>query len=146
MILEEHFDLLVKHIYNYKLVVTASIASKAIFEQKGLTPAMFMRPFFKASSRGCDLNLLDVEDYCQPKEKALFDRMRETLARSVVNPKNISREKYCTRNEVEDHINSQGYLWFLEASKLYMDSVSFEYEVTTIDQPMAVVHIISVDD
>ena len=117
-----------------------------MFEKKGLTPAMFLRPFFKPVPKSSDFTLIDVEDYCQPKENVLFERIRETLARSVVNPKNISREKYSTRNEVEDHINNQGFLWFLEASKLYMDSVSYEYEVTTIDQPMAVVHIISIDD
>ena len=107
---------------------------------------MFLRPFFKPVPKSSDFTLIDVEDYFQPKENVLFERIRETLARSVVNPKNISREKYSTRNEVEDHINNQGFLWFLEASKLYMDSVSYEYEVTTIDQPMAVVHIISIDD
>lgn len=107
---------------------------------------MFLRPFFKAGPRGGEFNLIDVEDYCQPKEKPLFDRMRETLSRSIVNPKHISRESYRTRSEVEDHINNQGFLWFLEAAKLYMDSMSFDYEVTTIDQPMAVVHVMSIDD
>lgn len=29
MILEEHFDLIVKYLYNYKVVVAASTASKA---------------------------------------------------------------------------------------------------------------------
>jgi hypothetical protein len=61
-----------------------------------------------------------------------------------VNSKHINRESYHTRGEVEDHINNQGFLWFLDAAKLYMDSTSFEYDVTTIDQPMAVIHVMSV--
>lgn len=76
----------------------------------------------------------------------MFDKIRDTLNRSLVNPKSIARDSYRTRNDVEDHLNNQEFLWFLEASKLYMDSVSYEYDTTTIDQPMAVVHIMSVDD
>jgi hypothetical protein len=145
MILEEHFDHQVKYLYNYKIVVAASPAAKNNIVTKGLAPAMFLRPFFKAGPRGGEFNLIDIEDYNQP-EKFLLERMRETLTRSVVNPKNISRESYSTRGEVEDHINNQGFLWFLETSKLYMDTTSFEYDVTTIDQPMAVIHVMSVED
>jgi hypothetical protein len=66
------------------------------------------------------------------------------LASCVVNTKIQGPPK--TRSEVEDHINNLGFMWFLEASKLYLETTSFDFDVTTIDQPTAIIHVMSVED
>jgi hypothetical protein len=71
MILEEHFDLIIKYLYNYKIVVTASPGANNNIVSKGLTPALFLRPFFKADTRSGEFNLIDVEDYNQPTDTKL---------------------------------------------------------------------------
>lgn len=144
MLIEEHFDQLIKYLYNFKVVVGASTVARHTLTSKGLSPAMFLRPFFKANGRTGDFNLIDVEDFCQPADRAYNDRTKEMLASCVVSSK--VQESFKTRSDVEDHINNQGFMWFLDASKLYLDSTSFDFEVTTIDQPIAVVHVMSVED
>jgi hypothetical protein len=60
MLIEEHFDQLIKYLYNFKVVVGASATARHAITNKGLTPAMFLRPFFKANGRAGDFNLIDV--------------------------------------------------------------------------------------
>lgn len=51
MLIEEHFDQVIKHIYSLKMAVSATNAAKSLLTSKGLTPAMFLRPFFKSGNR-----------------------------------------------------------------------------------------------
>lgn len=69
MLIEEHFDQAIRHIYSLRMAVSASAAAKDLLTSKNLSPAMFLRPFFKCGNKESEFTLIDVEDYGKPTEK-----------------------------------------------------------------------------
>lgn len=145
MHIEEDFELLIKHLYNCKIAVAASPHAKKILEAKHLTPALFMRPFYEEVSK-LNFSVIDIEDFRRPTMQEFQEKAESLLSGSLMNQKVSSKEHFDANTDIEDHINRQNFRWFLETCKLYLATTSYDYTNTTIDQPLAIIQILSAKD
>ena len=63
--------MLIKYLYNVKVAVAATPNAKKALAQKGLTPALFTRPFYADLSK-TNFNVIDIEDYKKPQNKDYY--------------------------------------------------------------------------
>ena len=91
--------MIIKYLYNVKIAVAASPKAKAILTSKGLTPALFVRPFYADISR-TTFNIIDAEDFKKPSFKEYVDRAYNLLSGPLMNQRNTDKEHFDANTDI----------------------------------------------
>lgn len=151
--LEDKLPELVRSLYNIRILVSASYKAKETFAAKGITPAVFLDPFYRDKNSKIPMEVaynlkersikplpdfvpIDLSDYelirKEPDDAAedidesvVYKKIMDELqGEKLKHQRGVDKDTFSSRSEVEKFLNNQSYHWFEHSNKYFHYSTS----------------------
>lgn len=152
----------IKELFQMNLLITSSALTKNLLKGLNLTPAEFLRPFGVISHdkkikirtiNGREklipdftLNFLDYEEYQQTSKAKIEECLKETIVTNFPDINKNLNTNFTLQEEAEKHLIDNKTIWFEKCTDLIFDFTKFSHDLNYIDQPWAIIYMISSDE